>query len=321
MTTAQESSITTAVLKDAQDVFKDIGHNVIFAVLRFKREDPTAELAAARETFDRLPALIRSMNIRAADDGLRCAMGVSNEGWDYLFPGMAKPKELETFAGLPGEPHSMPASGGDLFFHLRANSEAVVYELMDQIRGFLADTVTVVDATHGFRYFEGRAIIGFIDGTEAPAVSESADYAIVGDEDPDFAGGSYAFAQKWLHDMGHWRGLKTEAQEKVVGRQKFTDIELDDDQKDTHTHNNASKIEIDGEEKKIVRMNVPFSNPAEQQTGTYFIGYARHWTITRAMLVQMVERDDALLSFSTLLSGQLFFVPSWSRLALMAESE
>ncbi|MDR2895093.1 MAG: Dyp-type peroxidase [Propionibacteriaceae bacterium] len=319
MTIAPESPISQDTISDAQDVFKDIGQNVIFAVLAFKRQDRDAELAAALETFDRLPALVNSMNIRADGAGLRTTLGLSNEAWEYLFPGADKPKELETFFGVPGGEHPMPASAGDIFLHLRASSESVVYELMDQIRGFLGEAVTVVDETHGFRYFEGRAIIGFIDGTEAPAVKDSADYAIIGDEDPEFIGGSYAFAQKWLHDMDHWKGLKTETQEKMVGRQKFTDIELDDDQKDQHTHNNASKIEIDGDEKKIVRMNVPFSNPAEGKTGTYFIGYARHWEITKAMLVQMVDQDDALLSFSTLLSGQLFFVPSWSKLGELAE--
>ncbi len=321
MATTNDTALTAQLIDDAQDVFKDIGKNVIFAVLKLNRTDHDAEVEAIRDIAGRLPSLVNSMNIRADDGDLRTSFGFSNSAWDYLFPRAAKPKELETFTGLTGPEYSMPASEGDLFFHLRANSETVVYELMDQIMQFLGDYATVVDETHGFRYFEGRAIIGFIDGTEAPAPKDSAGYAIIGEEDPAFQGGSYAFAQKWLHDMDYWKSLSTSAQEKAVGRQKFSDIELDDDQKDQHSHNNASKIEVDGVEQKIVRMNVPFSNPAEKKTGTYFIGYARHWHVTRSMLEQMLDQTDALLTFSTLLSGQLFFIPSWSLLGQIADGE
>lgn len=173
--------------------------------------------------------------------------------------------------------------------------------------------------TKGFRYLEGRAIIGFIDGTEAPAIEDAADYAIIGDEDPDFENGSYAFAQKWQHDMAFWEKLSVEHQEKAVGRHKFDDMELDDEDKLENAHNVASKLEIDGEEQKIIRMNVPFSDPALDYTGTYFIGYARHWQVTKQMLVQMLEKSDFLLTFSTLLSGQLFFIPSRDTLADIAD--
>ena len=319
MTVPHDSALIADLIDDAQDVFKDIGKSVIFVVLRLQRKDRDLELDAVRELAARLPALVNSMNIRADGGNLRTTFGFSNSAWDYLFPGAAKPAELETFAGLRGPEYAMPASEGDLFLHLRAENEAIVYELMDQVMGILHDCVTVVDETHGFRYFEGRAIIGFIDGTEAPAPKDSAAYAIIGDEDPDFQGGSYAFAQKWLHDMDYWKSLATESQEKMVGRKKFSDLELDDEAKDEHTHNNAAKVEIDGTEQKIVRMNVPFSNPAENKTGTYFIGYARHWTITKAMLEQILEQSDALLAFSTITSGQLFFIPSWSQLANIAD--
>ncbi len=213
----------------------------------------------------------------------------------------------------------MPASDGDIFLHIRASEEAVVYEIVRQFMKLLAPVTTVIDETKGFRYLEGRAIIGFIDGTEAPAPEDAADYAIIGDEDSDFINGSYAFAQKWQHDMAFWENLSVEHQEKAVGRHKFDDMELDDDDKLENAHNVASKLEIDGEEQKIIRMNVPFSDPAMDYTGTYFIGYARHWQVTKQMLEQMLEKSDFLLTFSTLLSGQLFFIPSRDTLADIAD--
>lgn len=303
----------------AQDVWKDVGKNVSFVVLKLKRENLAADQEAIAEFADRSQAIERSMMIRAADANLKVSIGFSRTAWDYLFPNAALPKQLKTYTTLTGPKYSMPASEGDIFLHVRAGDEAVVYEVVRQFMVFLEPIATVLDETKGFRYFEGRAIIGFIDGTEAPAEFEAADYALVGEEDPEYINGSYAFAQKWLHDMDFWGKMKTEEQEKAVGRHKFDDLELEDDEKFHNAHNVAAKIEVDGEEQKIVRMNVPFSDPATGKTGTYFIGYSRYWSVTKAMLQQMVDMSDFLLTFSTIQSGQLFFIPSRDTLGEIAD--
>ena len=303
----------------AQDVWKDPGKNVSFIVLALNHQDLADEQEHIATFADMSQSIIRSMRIRNPESGLQVAIGFSNKAWDYLFPNAKKPKELQTYQTLTGTEYSMPASEGDIFLHIRASEEAVVYEIVRQFMKLLSPVTTVIDETKGFRYLEGRAIIGFIDGTEAPAIEDAADYAIIGDEDPDFENGSYAFAQKWQHDMAFWEKLSVEHQEKAVGRHKFDDMELDDEDKLENAHNVASKLEIDGEEQKIIRMNVPFSDPALDYTGTYFIGYARHWQVTKQMLVQMLEKSDFLLTFSTLLSGQLFFIPSRDTLADIAD--
>ncbi|WP_439819340.1 Dyp-type peroxidase [Weissella paramesenteroides] len=303
----------------AQDVWKDPGKNVSFIVLELNHQDLADEQEHIATFADMSQSIIRSMRIRNPESGLQVAIGFSNKAWDYLFPNAKKPQELETYQTLTGAEYSMPASDGDIFLHIRASEEAVVYEIVRQFMKLLSPVTTVLDETKGFRYLEGRAIIGFIDGTEAPAIEDAADYAIIGDEDSDFENGSYAFAQKWQHDMAFWEKLSVEHQEKAVGRHKFDDMELDDEDKLENAHNVASKLEIDGEEQKIIRMNVPFSDPALNYTGTYFIGYARHWQVTKQMLIQMLEKSDFLLTFSTLLSGQLFFIPSRDTLADIAD--
>ncbi|GAO99715.1 Dyp-type peroxidase [Fructobacillus ficulneus] len=312
--------------KVAQDVWKDIGQSVQFTVLKFK-DLPQADLHQAIVDFaDRSQAIIRSLRIRdGKPDGtpstLKVAFGFSNHAWDLLFPNSAKPQELETFTGVAGPKYQMPATEGDLFFHIRANNQAVVFEAQTQFMKFLSDYTEVLDSTQGFRYFEGRAIIGFIDGTEAPAPEDAADYAIIGDEDAAFENGSYAFAQKWRHNMDFWNKMKTEHQEKAVGREKFTDLELDDDKKYENAHNVTSQYQKDGEEQKIIRMNVPYSDPATGNTGTYFMGYSRYWDVTKGMLQNMVDKSDFLLTFSELLTGQLYFIPSRDTLAQIADGD
>ncbi len=269
--------------KLAQDVWKDAGKHVQFTVLELKRQDQKHEQEVVTAFADRYQAILRSLHIRDNEGCLRATFGFSSDAWDYLFPNAPKPKELASYQTLRGDKYEMPATKGDLFFHIRANDEAVVYEAMSQFMLFLRDITNVVDETKGFRYFEGRAIVGFIDGTEAPEMELASQYALVGDEDPEFVNGSYAFAQKWLHNMDFWNKLKTEDQEKAIGRQKFNDLELDDDEKFKNAHNVVSKVELNGEEQKIIRMNVPYSDPASGKTGTYFMGYSRYWQVTKLM--------------------------------------
>ncbi|MEJ1319317.1 Dyp-type peroxidase [Latilactobacillus sakei] len=314
------------IAKDAQDVFKDAGENIIFSTLNLNRQNFSSDRVAVSDLAERIPAIINSMNIRYPDAHLRVAFGIGSDAWDYLFPNAPKPQELEPFQTIPSPKHDAVATGGDLFFHIRAKEMAVCYEVMAQFMQFIGQNATTIDETHGFRYFEGRSIIGFIDGTENPAIDETAEYALVGDEDPEFINGSYAFAQKYIHSMDTWNHTSTEEQEKTIGRKKFSDLELDDAEKPTNAHNVVSQDNEGGVEHKIVRMNVPYANPGEKMTGTYFIGYARQWTIVKRMLTNMfvgkpTGNYDHLLDFSEPTTGALFFIPSKTLLAKIAEEE
>ncbi|WP_125712423.1 Dyp-type peroxidase [Companilactobacillus kedongensis] len=312
----------TIDIKKAQDVYKDAGESVIFTTLMLKREDQTVEKDTIAEFSDMSNSIINSMRVRDPEAQVHVAWGFGSNAWDYLFPDAPKPKELAPFKEIKGPKYTAVSTPGDLFIHVRASKMSVCYEIIDQFMGILRPITTVEDETHGFRYFEGRAIVGFIDGTENPAGIESMDYTLIDEEqDPEFVNGSYAFAQKYNHNMAAWNALKTEDQEKSIGRHKFSDRELDDDEKLPNAHNIASKDEKDGVEHKIVRMNVPFSDPAKDITGTYFIGYSKDFAITNRMLTNMFTKSDRLLDFSTPITGNLFFIPSKETLEKIAESE
>ena len=174
----------------------------------------------------------------------------------------------------------------------------------------------------GEKYRDGKAIIGFVDGTENPAVDENPyHFAVIGEEDADFAGGSYVFVQKYIHDMVAWNALPVEQQEKVIGRHKFNDVELSDEEKPGNAHNAVTNI---GDDLKIVRANMPFANTSKGEYGTYFIGYASTFSTTRRMLENMfigspAGNTDRLLDFSTAITGTLFFVPSYDLLGELGE--
>lgn len=251
-----------------------------------------------------------------------CTIGFGADAWKQLFPEQDNPKELKTFETIKGAKYTAVSTPGDILLHIRAKQMGLCFEFASIIDEKLKGVVDSIDETHGFRYMDGKAIIGFVDGTENPAVDENPyHFAVIGDEDPDFIGGSYVFVQKYIHDMTAWNLLPVEAQEKVIGRHKYNDVELSDEEKPQNAHNAVTNI---GDDLKIVRANMPFANTSKGEYGTYFIGYASTFSTTHKMLENMfigdpVGNTDRLLDFSTPITGTLFFAPSYDLLAKLGE--
>ena len=271
---------------------------------------------AVRSFCADLPALSRAVEFRNLEAGLTCVMGIGSKAWDSLF-GHPRPAELHPFREIRAGSRHAISSPGDLLFHIRAKRMDLCFELATRIMASLGDAVSAVDEVHGFRYFDDRDLLGFVDGTENPRGQAVIEAAIIGEEDRAFAGGSYVIVQKYLHDMDGWNALSTEAQERIIGRNKLSDVELDDSKKPTSAHNALTTITENGREFKILRDNMPFGNAAAGEFGTYFIGYCRTPRVTEQMIENMfVGRPpgnyDRLLDFSRAVTGTLFFVPSAS---------
>ncbi|HXZ00802.1 MAG TPA: Dyp-type peroxidase [Stellaceae bacterium] len=302
----------TAAAAEPQKIVAPLTPAAIFLVVTVTPGDDSR--AAARSLCGDLAALVRAVGFRDLEGELSCVMGIGSEAWDRLF-GSPQPAELHPFREIRAGTRHAVATPGDLFFHLRAKRMDLCFELAAQIMARLGAAAAPADEVHGFRYFEERDLLGFVDGTENPAGQEAIDAALIGEEDAAFAGGSYAIVQKYLHDLPAWNALSTEAQERIVGRTKLSDIELDDRIKPSSAHNALTSIVEDGKEMKILRANMPFGRVGEREYGTYFIGYARSPRRIEQMLTNMfVGRPpgnyDRLLDFSRAVTGSLFFVPS-----------
>ncbi|MGW1656486.1 Dyp-type peroxidase [Streptomyces atratus] len=268
-----------------------------------------------REVLPDLAAIARSIGFRFPGSDLAAVTAFGSDAWDRLFTG-PRPAGLHPFQELHGARHHAPATPGDLLFHIRAERMDVCYEWAAQLLDRLGGAVKVVDETQGFRYFDHRDLLGFVDGTENPVGAGARSAALVDDEDPEFAGGSYVIVQKYLHDLASWNTLSTEAQEQVIGRTKFADIELSDDVKPADSHVALNTItDPDGTEREILRANMPFGSFEQGDFGTYFIGYAADPGVTEQMLRNMFLGNptgtyDRILDFSTAVTGTLFYVPS-----------
>jgi putative iron-dependent peroxidase len=271
------------------------------------------QCARVRSLCSDLAALQRAVGFRDAEADLSCVLGIGSEAWDRLF-GRPRPAELHPFRELHAGGRHAVATPGDLLFHIRAQHFDFCFELGTQIMARLGNAVTPVDEVHGFRYLDARDILGFVDGTENPTGQAALDATLIGAEDQAFAGGSYVIVQKYVHNLARWNALTTEQQERIIGRTKLSDIELDDAVRPTSAHNVLTTIEEDGREVQILRDNMPFGQ-AGGDCGTYFIGYSRSPRTIEQMLQNMFigkppGNYDRLLDFSRAVTGNLFFVPS-----------
>jgi porphyrinogen peroxidase len=276
--------------------------------------NPGPENAAAVRAFcGDLTALLKAVGFRDLEGRLSCVMAFGSDAWDRLFEA-PRPKDLHPFREIRGLHHAV-ATPGDILFHIRAVRMDLCFELATQIMSRLGGAVSTVDEVHCFNYFDDRDLIGFVDGTENPVDQGAIDATIIGEEDAPFAGGSYVIVQKYFHDLDGWNTLPIEQQEKIIGRTKLSNIELDDAVKPTSAHNALTTIMEDGKQLEIVRDNMPFGEVGKGEFGTYFIGYARSPTRIEQMLMNMFVGQppgnyDRLLDYSRAVTGTLFFVPS-----------
>jgi porphyrinogen peroxidase len=306
-----------------QPVLAPLTSAAIFLVASIKPDRES--YAVVRSLSADLPGIFRAVDFRRIEGGLSCVAGFGSDAWDKLF-GKRRPAELHPFREIrSGERHAV-STPADVLFHIRAKRMDMCFELVTQIMERIGGVVSSVDETHGFRYFEDRDLLGFVDGTENPRGEAALNAALVACEDSQFEGGSYVIIQKYLHDMSRWNTLSTEEQERIMGRTKLSDIELSDAVKPSSAHNALTTIVENGKEVKILRDNMPFGKPGHGEFGTYFIGYSRSPRTIEQMLENMfVGRPpgnyDRLLDFSRAVTGSLFFAPSATFLENLGEEE
>lgn len=304
---------------EPQAVLAPLTGAAIFLVAVVNEDAGSADVV--RGVCGDLAGLVRGVGFRDPDANLSCVMGIGDRLWDTLASG-PRPAGLHPFAEIEANGRRAVSTPGDLLFHIRSSRMDMSFELARVLTRRLAGAVRVVDEVHGFKYFDSRDLIGFVDGTENPVGAAAGRAVLIGAEDPEFTGGSYVIVQKYLHDLNGWNALPVEQQEGIIGREKLSDTELLDDVKPSFAHNALTQIVDDnGDQVQILRDNMPFGAPGSDEYGTYFIGYARSPDTTEQMLRNMFigvpeGNYDRLLDFSTAVTGTLFFVPS----ATMLES-
>jgi putative iron-dependent peroxidase len=291
-------------------ILPEPSQNALFLILRVR--EPAINGPAVAKVAAGVPALVNKVGAVDPRAKLVCTVSFGSEFWDVISPGK-RPTSLRPFKAIEAEGRSAPSTGGDLLFHILCKRHDLNFELAKRIRNQLGDTVEVMDEVHGFQYLDSRDLTGFIDGTENPKGKERAPVALIGDEDPAFAGGSYVFTQRYVHNLQKWATVQQRDQEKVIGRRKPDSKELSDRAKPSTAHISRVVIEEEGEELEIVRHSFPYGTVSEH--GVFFIAYTKNLDIPEKMLSRMMGTagdglHDHLMDYTRAVSGATFFAPS-----------
>ncbi len=292
--------------------------SALFLVLGVR--DAVAQCQSVAGVLARVPSLTEELAALDPQAQLVSAVGIGSDLWNVVSP-QRRPAGLRAFRSVLDNRRIAPATGGDILFHIVSGRHDLNFELAVKLVRELGAAVEVLEEVHGFRYLDGRDLTGFIDGTENPKGAERAAVALIGGEDADFAGGSFVFTQRYVHDLRKWTALDTRDQERVIGRRKHDSEDLGDAKPPT-AHINRVTIEEDGKELKIVRHSFPYGTVSE--AGLFFVAYCRSLDIPERMLSRMFGTagdgmHDRLVEFTTPVSGATFFAPSLTVLKSLAK--
>jgi len=272
-------------------------------------------------------SILNHIKQKNPDSLLKCSFGISRNFWNQLFPNTPPPKHLKEFKEIKGKTYTAPATEGDFFLHIRSQHPDVCYDVLRQFIHFLNPFLENVYEIHGFSNVDGKAVIGFADGNPDQE-KNILDYVLIGKEDEKYESGCYLFTQQYLHDIEAWDGLTIDEQEKIIGRKKFENTKLSPENKYANAHNAIlNPNEENASDTKILRSNVIFSNPSQNQFGTFFIAYSRNFQTVENMLKNMFlgsetrGTHDKLLEYSSATTGTLFFVPSFSLISKFSQEE
>jgi len=186
-----------------------------------------------------------------------------------------------------------------------------------KFRTAVAGHMTVARETIAWIYGASQDLTGFIDGTGNPAFDRQHECAIVPDGQPG-AGGSFAIAQRWVHDLTYFNSLSLEDQENLFGRTKAESTRLDKQVPTSH----LSHVELregdtaDASKPKrgeVVRRSTPYALH-DGTVGLYFLGFCREQAPLRERMEAIYgmngQARDALTDYSTPASGSFYFAPS-----------
>ncbi|MDF2181579.1 Dyp-type peroxidase [Neptuniibacter sp. CAU 1671] len=290
--------------------------------LTFNQSHETSAVHTIRQVLSEVPDLLAEFRNRFPDADLHLVAAVGSCYWDNLYG--ARPAELVPFPTLENGPLLAPSTPVDLLFHIRSSQPDLNFMLAHTLRTCLGSAVERVEEINCFRFMDARDLTGFVDGTENPQGDDRIDVAVVGDEDGEFAGGSYIHLQRYVHNLALWQQQSLKTQEDTIGRTRDDNIEYASEDKPLTAHTKRTSLKDEnGDSIEILRHSLPYGD--SEQGGLMFASYCRSPKPFTLMLESMIQGDgeghtDHLLRYTRAVTGQAFFAPSLALLRLLGES-
>ncbi len=272
------------------------------------------EVRAGARDADIRTALAALMPMAGSTDTFapRLVVGFGADLWARLVP-QSQPDGLRTFETIKGWRGTRAiATQRDIWVWIQGPHHDDNFDRALAVQRALSPIAEVKLDQAGFVYRDSRDLNGFVVGSANPKEDARFDVALVPRDRPG-GGGSYVLTQRWAHDLDSFNALPVAEQERVIGRTKADNVELEGDVMPADSHVSRTDVSENGVALKIYRRSFPYGGVGEK--GLYFIAFACDLHRITAQLERMYGvTDDAihdrLTEFSQALTGSYWFVPS-----------
>lgn len=228
------------------------------------------------------------------------------------------PNDFQPYPGYES-PDGKVAKGTqeELLIWVHSDHKDLCWETQFKFRNAVKGHMSVARETITWIYKNSLDLTGFIDGTGNPEPEDQHDRAIVPDGQPG-AGGSFCIAQRWVHDLDYFNGLKLQDQENTFGRKKADSTRLDKQVPTSHLSHVELREGVTADASKpkraeMVRRSTPYAFH-DGTVGLYFMGFCREQAPLRERMEAIYgmngQARDALTDYSTPASGAFYFAPS-----------
>ncbi|TNN08752.1 putative deferrochelatase/peroxidase YfeX [Schistosoma japonicum] len=218
----------------------------------------------------------------------------------------------------------LPKTDGDIFIHAKCNNYGILFDLAKYIiYNMPSGSVDKFEDIYGFKFRGGRDLSGFEDGTKNPkSIRRRIEVAI-----NKRTGGSYALAQRWVHNMSLLEETNDRIKEEWIGRTLKESYELANKRDVSHVARMVGSEEYHKEPKyKILRQSLPYGTLSDK-SGLQFMAYSSDLINLEFMLNRMTDshsddkKNDYIMIFSKCSTGNYWYFPSYNELIHLIDNE
>ncbi len=216
---------------------------------------------------------------------------------------------LRTFPHYSGPGFTVPSTPAGLWVWVRGEDRG---ELVHRARRLTRDLAAAFYLDHvidAFQYGPSLDLSGYEDGTENPRGEKAEEAAVVAGNGEGLDGSSFVAVQQWVHDLDHLDTLAEDEQDRIIGRRKRDNKEMEEAPPSAHVKRTAQ--ERFNPPAFVLRRSMPWADGS--RAGLVFVAFGKSFDAFDALLRRMAGVEDgisdALFRFTRPITGHYFWCP------------